>query len=169
LRELAAIAPANASPAGLLDALMSGMGVEAGREDDVALLAVRRVPALSSLSLDLAPSADLTAVRGEVRDWLRDAGVTADVIDEVLLALSEALINAIEHSGAGDGDLVAFRAQAYDHRLRMVVRDHGRWRPQGPARARGHGLRIMRALMDVSLRVDGDGTRLELTREIVRR
>ncbi|MEA2296242.1 MAG: hypothetical protein QOE86_3881 [Solirubrobacteraceae bacterium] len=169
LEELARAAAGDGSPEALLNRLVAAMDVAEKRGDDVALVAVERVPARATVELELGGRGDdLTAARGRLRGWLAEAGAGPDVSDEVVLAVGEALINAVEH-GIGDGEgRIWLRGTAYADRLRIVVRDSGRWRRQGPARARGHGLRIMRALMDeVTLDMHADGTRIELQRRTV--
>jgi anti-sigma regulatory factor (Ser/Thr protein kinase) len=166
----AAAATAEDDPEQLLDRLLEVMDVAAERNDDVALIALERVAALGATTFEVHDADGLADARDRLRDWLRAVDADEDTVDGVVLAVSEALINAIEHGGAGEDDAHAWvQATAFADRMRIVVRDSGRWRRQGPARARGHGLRIIRALMDnVVLDPTAAGTRLELQRRIVR-
>ncbi|GAJ80211.1 hypothetical protein NBRGN_024_00770 [Nocardia brasiliensis NBRC 14402] len=118
------------------------------------------------LDLDFrADAAQLPVVRNALRDWLSRSAMTADQQMDVVLAVGEACTNAVEHGHRGDGATIRLRALIAANVLRVTVRDTGRWRPpvDDPASFRGHGVAMMRALMD-SVRVcPGDsGTVVEM-------
>jgi anti-sigma regulatory factor (Ser/Thr protein kinase) len=107
----------------------------------------------------------LAQVRRTLRTWLDAAGV--ERADDIVLAVHEAVANAIEHAGLGSQDLVKIAADIVDGRLRVEVRDHGAWRIERLDETRGRGLAIMRAVMDhVDLAVDSDSTAVVMSRSL---
>ncbi|MCS7475915.1 SpoIIE family protein phosphatase [Umezawaea endophytica] len=122
-----------------------------GHDDDVALVVVRHVPAPLRESLPAEPG-ELSGMRRRVGLWGSAAGLSADLLDDLQLALGEAAANSVDHAypdGSGDFDYEVAR----DDRggVHVVVRDHGRWRPVPPDNGhRGRGLRIIRALSESS-------------------
>lgn len=109
-------------------------------------------------------------VRSRVREWLGWRPWPAGLVNELVLAVSEAVSNSVEHGygiAADDHDdrahviEVAGRVEPdADHtsRIVLVVRDRGRWRAPtvDPTAIRGHGITIMRSCVD-ELTVDHDG------------
>jgi serine/threonine-protein kinase RsbW len=78
--------------------------------------------------------------------------------------VSEAVVNAVEHSGITPNEQLTVRARLASGRLDITVRDTGRWRRTREDPLRGFGLKLMRSLMDtVNIDERGDGTRVELT------
>ena len=144
----------------LASRVMSDLAPADGYEDDVALVLFRHPG-----PLDLTFPADrgqLTPVRAALRSWLGRCGVSRPTIQDVLVAAGEACANAIEHGHRdAPGQHVRLRAEATVTRLRLTVTDTGRWRA-APAAAdplRGHGIALMRALMQqVSIESGGAGT-----------
>jgi len=139
------------------------------RQDDVALLALRVTPrAAAAFSAVIEPVAEqLGALRLDLRAWLASAGATASEAGDVLIAVGEACANAIEHAGAAPGAPVDVRGQLVGREVVLRVRDRGTWRPVQPQAERGHGLRLMRVLMDdIDIASGSDGTRVELRRRL---
>jgi len=102
-------------------------------------------------------------MRAETRHYLSSVGVDAAAIDEVVLAVGEALSNAIEHSGASSADPVEVTIECSDEELMVEIADRGRWRNRPPRPDGGRGLAIMRAVMDdVDIDTDRTGTRIHL-------
>lgn len=137
-------------------------------------------PTADDLHFELAP--DLVApsiARDRFERWLRDLRWPSAQREDLVLALSEAVSNSIEHGyqihagparqalGAGTIEVRArVLVEANDvRRIALTVRDHGRWRePVAPARFRGHGLSIIRACADrFSINGDATGTTLTFT------
>jgi GAF domain-containing protein/anti-sigma regulatory factor (Ser/Thr protein kinase) len=149
-----------------MDRLVPGRGPR----DDVAVLALRHepVPARLELHLDADPKV-LALVRRSVTRWLGAQGADHEVITEIIIAVSEACANAVEHAygpGSGDFSLVAEPAEG---EVRITVRDRGHWRPPR-GRDRGRGLKIMEAAMDaVDVATDEQGTRITMTRRTSQR
>jgi anti-sigma regulatory factor (Ser/Thr protein kinase) len=143
---------------------------EQGR-DDVCTLLVEWRPAAFERELpgDLN---GLRQVRADLSRWLGAKGVTGLAADEVVLATSEALANAVEHGTEGGGRVhLRVECSPGDDAREIVVRvkDDGGWRTRPPAHDRGRGLALMRGLMDdVMVRHDG-GTTVELRRRVARR
>ncbi|MCW2722315.1 MAG: serine/threonine-protein kinase RsbW [Pseudonocardiales bacterium] len=95
-------------------------------------------------------------VRNRIREWLDAWSWPAELVDDVEYAVSEAVSNVAEHAYRGNPTMgnvvveaiVETRSDA-SRRLRITVRDHGRWKPVTPDPAhRGRGLFMMRELMD---------------------
>ncbi|MDT5178366.1 MAG: hypothetical protein QOJ95_2564, partial [Mycobacterium sp.] len=131
------------------DDLMSRLEPGGGYPDDVAMLLYRQ-PA--PLSMDFAADASqLAPSRDALRNWLTQAGVDADQIQDVLIATGEAVSNSIEHGHRDRPEgIVSLRATADVDRLRVTVADTGVWkRPRTVADlSRGRGITLMRELMD---------------------
>jgi serine/threonine-protein kinase RsbW len=93
-------------------------------------------------------------VRGVVTDALRALGVTAECIDDIRLALSEACTNVLEHAAAEDeyevrlevdGDRCALSVKNTGNGFDASVLDDVMPDESSP---RGRGVAIMRAVMD---------------------
>jgi anti-sigma regulatory factor (Ser/Thr protein kinase) len=102
--------------------------------------------------------------------WLGDLRWPSAQREDLVLALSEAVSNSVEHGyqihdGQARQDLVVGTVEVGARvlveangmrRIALTVRDRGSWRePVAPARFRGHGLSIIRACAD-ELSIDGD-------------
>jgi serine phosphatase RsbU (regulator of sigma subunit)/anti-sigma regulatory factor (Ser/Thr protein kinase) len=151
----------------LLDHVGRQLAVET-RQDDVALVAIRWLPAPSlALRLHADPSS-LAAVRRELRTWLNHGGVGQEEANDILVACSEACANAIVHAtdpSEPDFELTGTRANG---EISLVVRDFGHWREPDPARdSGGYGLKLMEALMDdVQVTTEDTGTEVRLRRRL---
>jgi anti-sigma regulatory factor (Ser/Thr protein kinase) len=148
------------------DGLIDDLAPAQVRRDDVALLALRRTPPSESV-LELRPMA-VTAAAGETRQrlrpWLATNSFDAQAASDAVVAVSEAVANAVEHSGISPNEQVTVRARLRSGRLGVTIRDTGRWRRTREDPSRGFGLKLMRSLMDtVDIDRRGDGTRIELT------
>jgi anti-sigma regulatory factor (Ser/Thr protein kinase) len=131
-----------------------------------------------------ATASSIAVVRGRLSDWLTRLGWPTESVEDIVLAVSEAVTNAVEHAYSTPvpiglmADTVEVRgvvvhqtsAAGARRRVHVQVRDQGRWRPppsrqpsDGPSRFRGHGLVVMRALMArVTVNSDTTGTEVEL-------
>ena len=136
--------------------------------DDVALLAVRPLPAVSdriSLTLPAEPSS-LSGLRRRLARFLHATGASEAEQYEVMLTICEAAGNAIEHAyGPGDATYeveVAFASGA----LVATVRDRGSWRERRDQH-RGRGLNIIEKLMDdVNVAAEVEGTVVTMRRRL---
>jgi GAF domain-containing protein/anti-sigma regulatory factor (Ser/Thr protein kinase) len=135
--------------------------------DDVAFIAARLPPLGERLDERWPARPDsLADVRRMLRRWLAAHGAGDDEAYDIVVATGEACANAIEHAyGPGVATFV-LEAAFDDGRVRIAVRDEGRWRePRGVDR--GRGLPLMEALMDeVDVRRGDAGTEVVLTRRL---
>jgi len=162
----AAKAMAGADLERLCDHLLRSMIVLGDVADDVALIAVRPLPIASGpLRVTVKAEAPMLAeARGSLRRWLRDAGVAADVENDLLLACGEACANVVQHAYAAAPGSLELEASLDQGLLQMWVRDHGQWRAPSD-RGGGWGLELMRALTDtVDVDRTADGTVVHLQR-----
>lgn len=123
------------------------------------------------LDLTFPPDpAQLAPVRATLRTWLSRCGVNRRAAADVLIASGEACTNAIEHGLRQTHGHVRLTAEASVNWLRLTVKDTGRWQPPRPRHAdpyRGHGLRLMHALMNrVDIDRRADGTTVQMQRRI---
>ncbi|WP_433041489.1 SpoIIE family protein phosphatase [Dactylosporangium sp. CS-033363] len=135
--------------------------------DDVALLLYRH-PAPLELSFE-AKSSELAPTRAALRGWLGRAGVGTQMAQQVLVAAGEACANAIEHGHHDSRGWVRMLVRAMGSTLYLTVTDNGQWRPERPVPDpnRGHGLKLMRALMQhVDLQTGATGTTVEMSTRI---
>lgn len=114
-------------------------------------------PPAPSPTFELTLPAQLAAAwltRARVRDWLESHAVAPGLVDDIEYMTSEAVSNSAEHAYPAetvDGTIhVAAELLVVDaglRRVRVVVRDYGRWQPVDPDPGhRGHGLAAMVAL-----------------------
>jgi serine/threonine-protein kinase RsbW len=107
-------------------------------------------------------------VRRRLRDWLQDSGVDEDEVSDLVLAVSEAINNSVEHAYPGPAHgTVEVRAHVEpDGSAEVAVTDHGQWRVPPPALTmRGRGLLLMRESVDeVEIVRRASGTTVRLRR-----
>jgi len=125
------------------------------------------------VELEIPPSAaQLPAVRHAAERVLN--GVPEEVASDVLVALGEAVGNAIRH-GSGGGGSIQVAVVVENGWIEMSVKDRGPTRrppqlpsdPPPPMALSGRGLWMILQLVDeVRLSHDGDGTVLSLRRRI---
>jgi len=148
----------------LASQVMTRLAPAGGYEDDVALVLYHHPAPLDVLFS--AESEQLASVRATLRGWLRSCDVDARTAQDVLVATGEAIANAIEH-GHRDrpGQQVRLRAVSTANQLRLTVTDSGRWQatPPGDRGLRGHGIGLMRALMQhVTIEPGPSGTTVDM-------
>ena len=95
------------------------------------------------------PSA-LAGIRRAVRGWLGPVDLTAEAEDDLVLAVSEAGSNVIDHAYrtpevAAGIELFFWTEPAV---LSIQIVDHGRWQPPGPHSGNGMGINLMQRLVD---------------------
>lgn len=154
------------------------VGSTARAADDVAVVVVHRLPVvdqgparMSDAHLEVEVSAEPQSageVRRAVRRVLDDAGVDEDVAFELLIGLSEAFNNAVEHAVDPARDVVVVRADvdAGSRRVTLEVQDFGRWRERRPSMDRGHGATLMGMGGEVRVLPGDSGTLVTLEREL---
>ncbi|ANZ38913.1 hypothetical protein BBK82_25410 [Lentzea guizhouensis] len=115
-----------------------------------------------------ADAHEVGPVRRHLREWLQGSGFTEDESDDLVLAVSEAVNNSVEHAYPGPArGTVEVRAQVgRDGGVVVDVVDHGQWRVPPPAlTTRGRGLLLMReSVDDVEIRRSANGTTVRLHR-----
>lgn len=156
LRRLSeAAARAAASAPEQLVASITGELLDGGQVDDVAVLAIRLLPAPLRQQAP-ATTAVLARVREDVARWSALAGVNGELRQDLVLALSEAVANSVEHASATS---VAYSvSRTADGHIEAVARDDGRWRPEPADNShRGRGLLIIRAVSEETAVDHDDG------------
>jgi GAF domain-containing protein/anti-sigma regulatory factor (Ser/Thr protein kinase) len=135
--------------------------------DDIAI-AVAHIPAIGDQLKARWPAEKeaLVGVRQVLRRWLNTHGATEDETFDITVATQEACANAVEHA-YGPGHRTFEIEATYDRgRIRLVIRDEGRWRPPR-GEHRGRGVPMMEALMEhVDIQHTDSGTTVVLERSI---
>jgi serine/threonine-protein kinase RsbW len=132
-----------------------------------------QAPAVLEVTLGaewVAPS----IARERVGNWLRALRWPPGQIDELVLAVSEAVSNSVEHGYGVPPETVGHpgvvsvsgrllvESDGY-RRVEFTVHDRGTWRePSNGVSGRGHGMLIMRGCVDVFTLDHEDGTTVVL-------
>lgn len=113
-----------------------------------------------------ATAQNIGRVRRDFAAWLAVDTASGDLLDDVVLAVYEALANVADHAyadtegGLGEVRLVAHRA---DESLRVTVSDSGCWRGATGAPFRSHGLSLIHLLIgQVHIDCAASGTTVHL-------
>lgn len=166
---------ASGAPIGkLVDAVL---GITASLPGSAAVLALHRQPSAGPMidvevdDLDARwtyPSEATTAskMRRDVRATLGTRGVDGDVLDDVLLAASEAVNNAVEHAQQPTRPEIEVQVRIAAGVVRITVRDFGSWRGRQPAMDRGRGAMLMNAYGDVRVVSTATGTTVIIERQL---
>ncbi len=137
--------------------------------DDIAILALRTTGAADSLFADAFPAVPAQArpARQRLSDWLDRVGLGGEQRDALLLAVGEAVANAIDHGSCGDeSQIVRVELALRGRTIIASVSDSGQWQPgvDGYFSGRGRGHLLMESLTDdVSIDTDQHGTIVTLT------
>jgi len=133
-------------------------------EDDVAILVFDLLDHDAPLAFGVPASPELLhRVRRAIRVYAIRSGVPRERVEEVVFAVGEASLNAVEHAYRGEPGLLRVRADRQDGRLIVRVRDDGAWR-EPMDRGRGRGMRLMHQFADdVRVETGPDGTVVTLT------
>jgi len=137
---------------------------EIAADDDIALVAVRTCGRSAAHFVDAirAEAAEGAAVRRRLRKWLTDVGVESSERDVILLAVGEAVANAIDHGARRDpSQVVTIEVAERGARIVAAVSDTGVWQSgvEGFFTGRGRGHQIMQGLADdVTVESDQHGT-----------
>jgi anti-sigma regulatory factor (Ser/Thr protein kinase) len=104
--------------------------------------------------VDNADALTVARMRRELSQWLRtNLALDPDRLNDVLLAVNEALTNSAEFAYRGRPGTMTLQVR-YDSRNRTLladVSDRGAWRdvdPESQPNTRGRGIPLMRALAD---------------------
>jgi Histidine kinase-like ATPase domain/PRC-barrel domain len=101
-------------------------------------------------------------MRWELRPLLDMSGLPDDQIEDLVLAAGEAASNAVEHAHLPTLPCFDVVAEVGEQRARIVVQDHGRWRPPTAGGHRGRGLQMIGVLAQATLSVGPQGTTVVL-------
>lgn len=112
-------------------------------------------------------------VRGAVRDWAMTAGLEADTVDAVVLAVDEAVTNVIDHAtttdtttadGARTRVVVTAAGRPCGGGVAVSVVDDGTWRtPPADPGHRGRGIQVIGSLAQRSdINPDERGTTVRM-------
>ena len=119
-----------------------------------------------------ATRADASAIRRDFRDWLAPLA-DPDAVDDLTLAVYEALANVVDHAYAaalGGGEMRLWAAVspplAGGRDLVVTVSDDGSWRRGQEPGWRGRGLPLMHTLAHASVISGATGTTVQLRRRI---
>jgi len=151
-----------------------------GRElhDDVTVLVIENKPQTPSLTLSVPAKANyIKDLRDSARDVVLAAGSSKEQADSIVLAISEAASNVIQHAYKGDdGDIelnIHVDSSIAPDQLVISLRDYAdtidinevRSRALDDVRPGGLGVHFMKQLMDnlvYTVPEDGRGNRLEM-------
>jgi serine/threonine-protein kinase RsbW len=118
--------------------------------------------------LDLAAEAKpekARQLRVCLQDWRRARGAPCALVEDLCLAVYEALTNVVDHAYHPGhlNPIMSLRARADQGQLTVTVSDQGRWRPPQHPGYRGRGLVMMRALTtELHLYPTAEGTTVQL-------
>ena len=152
----------------LLDELLAGFS--ARREATGAVVVLYRHPPGPLDLIVPAEAGSLAIVRRQLRSWLGMTGADSEACADILLAVGEAATNAAEHAhdGTGRSVQISLQAEFAGGTLRFTVSDNGSWRtPVDSDGHRGHGIRLMRALVDgVDIATSAQGTTVKMLKDL---
>jgi anti-sigma regulatory factor (Ser/Thr protein kinase) len=143
--------PPTCNPDDTLPPATSEQGVSGGAYHRATSRPIRRPLQLALPADPVTPS----VVRQRLREWLAAWSLPADQLDDIVLAVSEAVSNSVEHAyldqPLGMVDVRGGIETTPDrkHRVTIIVRDHGCWRsPPSDHENRRRGIPLMRAYME---------------------
>jgi serine/threonine-protein kinase RsbW len=115
-----------------------------------------------------ADAREVAPVRHQLREWLQGSGFGEDEASDLVLAVSEAVNNSVEHAypAPARGTVEVLAQIGTDGTVDIDVTDHGQWRIPPPALTmRGRGLLLMRESVDeVVIDRSARGTTVRLRR-----
>jgi serine phosphatase RsbU (regulator of sigma subunit)/anti-sigma regulatory factor (Ser/Thr protein kinase) len=131
--------------------------------DDAAVLVLDRTAPVRDYVFSALPMVSPLA-RAIVTRILEPLPMTEERRFGVLVALGEAIANAIEHGYRGEpGGRISLRIDNQHDHLVLTVEDFGRWRPYVPREERGRGIELMHAFTDgVQIRSSRESTTIVL-------
>lgn len=100
-----------------------------------------------SLRVEADPS-QLAVVRGEVRTAATEAGLGPEETNDLLVALTEAVTNAIAHGRPAPDGTIGVRWAHERDRLAVCVDDNGSFGDDESSEHHGRGIAVMRLLVD---------------------
>ncbi len=147
------------------DTVLAQLAPPAGYDDDVAMVVYRHQ--LPPLRIETRAAAEeLAGIRHRLTAWLHSADLGDERVDDIVLVVSEACSNCVEHAYRGhEVGTMQMEAQAVDGEIRIQVVDSGSWKtPAADPGNSGRGLVLIRAISDsVQLQTTPDGTTVEVS------
>jgi serine phosphatase RsbU (regulator of sigma subunit)/anti-sigma regulatory factor (Ser/Thr protein kinase) len=147
------------------DEVLRQLAPPAGYDDDVAMVIYRHGPAPLHIEKP-ARAEELVNVRHRLANWLRAADVPDELAFDIVLVVSEACTNCVEHAyrGRSTGTMLLDVAISNDE-VRARVTDFGSWKtPAADPGNSGRGLMLMRAISDaMALDTSQTGTTVDIT------
>ncbi|WP_243420578.1 SpoIIE family protein phosphatase, partial [Micromonospora globispora] len=136
------------------------------RHDDVAVLALEATE-LNRFALRLpADPTRLSVLRKRLEDFLVAHRVGENDLFDLTVAISEAAANAIEHPVSPAESTIGVEVTIEDRTVTATVRDSGQWRESTGSGFRGRGLKLIKALGDLTVNRTAEGTEVTLRREL---
>lgn len=131
--------------------------------DDAAVLVLVRNASVRDYIFSALPMVSPLA-RSIVTRLLEPLQLSEERRFGVLVALGEAIANAIEHGYRGEsGGQIFLRLDTHHDHLVLTVEDFGHWRPYVPREERGRGIELMHAFTDgVQIRSSRESTTIVL-------
>ena len=152
-------------PDSVADAMLGELAPAAGYDDDVAMVIYRHE--LVPLRIESEANADnLAGVRRRLAGWLRAADVPDELAADIVLVISEACTNSVEHAYRGHSvGTMLVEVEAVGGGVHARVGDSGSWKtPAAQPRNGGRGLPLIKAISDsVELHCTAAGTTLEIS------
>jgi signal transduction histidine kinase/CheY-like chemotaxis protein len=149
----------------LLDALLA-KAARHTRRDDIALLAMQATEPRAFVLRLPAEATRLTVLRRRLEDFLMAHAVAENDIFDLIVAVSEAAANAVEHPLEPAEPFIVVEVALDDDAVVATVRDTGRWRPETAAGFRGRGLALIGALTELTVVRSATGTEVTLRRPL---
>ena len=149
----------------LLDTLLAKASRRT-RRDDIALVALEVTePREFVLRLPAEPGR-LTVLRRRLEDFLAAHAISETDAFDLVMAVSEAAANAIEHPVDPAEPVITVTASLQLDAVLVTVRDTGSWRPAHDPGFRGRGLALIGALTELSVHRSPEGTEVTLRRPL---
>jgi signal transduction histidine kinase/DNA-binding response OmpR family regulator len=149
----------------LLDTLIARAGTQT-RRDDIAVIALQATHA-RAMELRLpAEATRLSLLRRRLEDFLTAHGVPEGDIFDLIVAVSEAAANAVEHPIDPAEPVIVLQVSLDDEAVTATIRDTGRWRPETEPGFRGRGLALIGALAELTVYRSETGTAVTLRRPL---
>jgi serine phosphatase RsbU (regulator of sigma subunit)/anti-sigma regulatory factor (Ser/Thr protein kinase) len=157
----------------LVRQLLADVGIDdIAPHDDTAVIALRSVGTDPTLFVDTIPVAasDIALLRHRLQAWLEGLALAAPVVSDIVVAVNEAVTNAVMHGGGFDAaKVVQVEACRRPEAIIVTVSDGGRWLPglERDPTVGGRGFRIMEQLSsDVTIETGEFGTAVSLQWEL---
>ena len=111
-----------------------------------------------------AEPASVPVLRHRAAQFAAEQGVDRPVVDDVALAVSEAVTNAVKYANAAEADgVVELSGAQREGWLEVTVRDRGEGFGKGSTDGLGLGLAIIaRLCSDLKIVQEGDGTEVRM-------